>query len=236
MIKHFKSKWHFISVGIGIIPSIIDWYQIIQQIAVYWMLIVSVLLLLLIFLFFSQSKNSDTSSTKVIVADAIQDKSIGGQNLTENDLIQPKKGGGFLLKVISFLFLLVLMLSLSSMLYLKYKPIYYIRIENKNTVEAADKLITSINKKLNNAGLNDYSAVRKRRSVNEIKNNHMVCINGGYLSENEAIQDLAVLKDVLREYKNIEVKGSVGTSLFRKVAYLRTHANRKMNRLVQVAK
>lgn len=234
MFKQFKSKWHFFSVGIGVIPAIIDWYQIIQQIAVYWMLVVGVLLLLIIILLFTKSFQTDSTNAKANLADKSINVSIADQNVIEKVKHPNQKRISTLLKITSFLFLTILMLTISSIFYLKYKPIYYIRIENKNTIEAADKLITSINKKLINSGLDEYSAVRRRRSVNNIENNYMVCINGGYLSEEEALRDLAYLKSILSNYKNTEVKGSVGTSFVRKIQYLQTHAYRNMNRFLQV--
>lgn len=234
MLKHFKSKWHFFSFGIGAIPAIIDWYQIIQQIAAYWMVVVGVLLLLIILLLFSQSFQKDSNNTKANLADKAINVPIDDQSEIDKVKLPNQKRIGTLLKITSFLFLTILMLTISSIFYLKYKPIYYIRIENKNTIEAADKLIISINKKLTNSGLNEYSAIRRRRSVNNIENNYMVCINGGYLSEEEALRDLANLKGVLSNYKNAEVKGSVGTSFVRKIQYLQTHAYRNMNRFLQV--
>jgi hypothetical protein len=256
MLKKITNKWQILSFGIGAIPSIIDWYQIIEHLAVYWMLIVAILILSFIVILIHHfiTKSAAPPQKKLTNLNRVErspqadrlhqlsrNTSISNDyhlRKNERDLIfeSSKTAPGILWKIFILFFVFVLTLTITSSVYLKYKPIYYIRIENKNTKEEAQRLTESVNNDLNRNGVFELHAVVRRRSKSDIVNNYMVCINGGYLSKVEAMRDFEVIKDVLINRSKIELKQSTGTSFWRKIEYLKDHTNRRLSYTIMPVK
>jgi hypothetical protein len=222
-----KDKSTIITSCVFLIPAYADWYEIIKNVAIYSNIILFAILLmvfLLLYQHFFYKKHliikklgayDETAELHSSDNQFEKDKNIGIKYLF-NKKYKLKR----ILINISFGLLLLIV---SSFIYLKNKTVYYIVIQNNLKKEHAIKVMNHTNEILRKKSNNKFHAIMRFKSWKS--NTYMVCLNAGYLSLQEANIDYNVAKNIIGKETKVELKGS-SASLYRKIQYLKAHSER----------
>lgn len=132
-------------------------------------------------------------------------------------------------RFLSISFFSFLIFTVSSFIFLRYAPVYYVKIGYYNTEIQSNNKAKKINKLFENYPEYNLRAMTKIRSSHKQSLNYLLCINGGFISEKEANSVKEIAEKIIPK-ANITIGGSSNIPLIRKIQYLRGHVKRVISK------
>jgi len=204
--EKFQSPGLLISGLIAAIPNLLGWVDLIEKILrnlVPFFIVIGVLAISLIWFYLVKNRPN-------------------GQAVSNLNMVKPNYS--FLFRILSFIFIFIFILLVSSLYYLKSRPIYYLIPNDHITLTQAIAKKNIYDSLFESKSLYGFSASIRNHSRFPSENNYFISFNGGYISFSNAKRDSALIKDLFEKKVGIiKLRSSTTTSFPRKIEYLARH-------------